>query len=98
MPLSFIELQSVASLSRRRHGFDSRTGRHLDCLLEISRVDSSSPTGRETKSPNRLEFDQGAPKGAGDLMFPLLLPDLRCPEGGLFNYRHLSPFEVLFHY
>jgi hypothetical protein len=28
MPLSSIELQQVASLSRRRHGFDSRTGRH----------------------------------------------------------------------
>jgi len=27
MPLSYIELQQVASLSRRRHGFDSRTGR-----------------------------------------------------------------------
>jgi hypothetical protein len=29
MPLSFLELQQVASLSRRRHGFDSRTGRQI---------------------------------------------------------------------
>ena len=27
MPLSSVELQSIASLSRRRHGFDSRTVR-----------------------------------------------------------------------
>jgi hypothetical protein len=29
MPLSSIELQQVPSLSRRRHGFDSRTGRQI---------------------------------------------------------------------
>jgi len=29
MPQSSLELQQVASLSRRRHGFDSRTGRQF---------------------------------------------------------------------
>ncbi len=29
MPLSSIELQQVASLSRQQHGFDSRTGRQI---------------------------------------------------------------------
>jgi len=33
MPLSSVELQKVPSLSRRRNGFDSRTGRHLRRLL-----------------------------------------------------------------
>ena len=35
MPLSYIELQQVASLSRRRHGFDSRTGREFLNIFEI---------------------------------------------------------------
>jgi len=33
MPQSFVELQQVGSLSRRRHGFDSRTGRQIPKVL-----------------------------------------------------------------
>src|SRR2546429_2666045 len=43
MLLSFIELQSVASLSRRRHGFDSRTGRQILKNLRASRDFSADP-------------------------------------------------------
>src|SRR5947199_5037822 len=103
MPRSYIKLQYVASLSRRRHGFDSRTGRQFFQSLAspFSQVCFGSPKFAAVRDQLVLGRGNECPEHFGPIEITVeahsnsvLNPQRQRRDHAFTELRHHDPIAI----